>query len=233
MSVSVAQGSDDDSSSGSTGRTIILNFGTAQAFFFSILSQIRSRVTVDKIRPLPIFLGITGQTLCFAPGAFTRPVRKFDKTSAEKLKSRVKLNLSFFLSNYALVFAGVALVVAMMHPRMIFSVVTLWGLWSFHTFLISNEVILFGRNIGILVSISHRATALTMISFVVIVLMCLRPAVTVISLSGILVTTHALLRDPNHMEMPNGYGRRDVDDDEDEGGYTSGGSGVLVDRPIV
>ncbi|CAJ1961047.1 unnamed protein product [Cylindrotheca closterium] len=231
MSVSVAQGSEDDSS-GSSGRKIILNFETAQAFFFSILSRIRSRVTVDTIRPLPVFLGITGQTIGFSPGAFTSPVRKFDKSTAEKLKSRIKLNLSFFLSNYALVFAGVALVVVMMHPRIIFSIVTLWGLWSFHEFLISNEVIVFGRNIGTLVSISHRSTALTLISFVVIVSMCLRPAITVIALSGILVMAHALLRDPNHLEMPNAHGRRGVDDD-DEGGYTSGGSGVIVDRPIV
>lgn len=160
-------------------------------------------------------------------------MRKFDKTSAEKLKSRVRLNLSFFLSNYALVFAGVALVVALMHPRMIFSVAALWGLWSFHSFLISNEVILFGRNIGTLVSISHRSTALTFISFVVIVAMCLRPAVTVIALSGVLVITHALLRDPNHMEMPHGYDRRHFDDDDEDGGYTSGDSEVLVERPIV
>lgn len=159
-------------------------------------------------------------------------MKRFDKTSVEKLKSRVKLNLSFFLSNYALVFAGVALVVAMLHPRKIFAVVTLWGLWSFHKFLISNEVIVFGRNIGTLISISHRSTALTLISFLVIVAVCLRPAVTVIALSGILVLTHALLRDPNHMEIPNAHNRRDVDE-SDDGGYTSGGSEVLVDRPIV
>lgn len=161
-------------------------------------------------------------------------MRKFDKTSAEKLKARVRLNLSFFLSNYALVFAGVALVVALMHPRMIFSVVALWGLWSFHTFLISNELIVFGKNIGTLVSISHRSTALTLISFVVIVSMCLRPAVTVIALSGTLVITHALLRDPNHMDMANAYAGRALDsDDDDDGGYTSGDSEVIVDRPIV
>ena len=64
--------------------------------------------------------------------------------------------------------------------------------------------------------------------------MCLRPAVTVVALSGILVVAHALLRDPNHMEMPSAYGRRELDsNDDDDGGYASGGSEVLVERPIV
>lgn len=123
--------------------------------------------------------------------------------------------------------------VVLMHPRMIFSVVTLWALWSFHTFLISNEVILFGRNIGTLISISRRSNVLSLITFLVIVRMCLRPAITVVALSGILVIVHALLRDPNHhMEIPaNNFGAHTESDDDS--GYTSGESEVLVDRQSV
>jgi hypothetical protein len=187
---------------------------------------------LDTIRPLPMFLGVTGHTLCFSPAAFTPPVKKLDKTSMEKLKSRIKLNFTFFLSNYAFVFFGVALVVALMHPAMIAFLAILWGLWGFHSFLISNEVIVFGRNIGTLVSISHRSNALTLITFVVIVWNCLWPAITVAVLSSILILSHAVMRDPKHIETSKTFGNRDVDDDS-TGGYTSGESEVLVDRPIV
>jgi hypothetical protein len=172
-----------------------------------------------------MFLGVTGHTLCFSPAAFTPPVKKLDKTSTEKLKSRIKLNFTFFLSNYALV-------VALMHPAMIAFLAILWGLWGFHSFLISNEVIVFSRNIGTLVSISHRSNALTLITFAVIVWNCLWPAITVAVLSSILILSHAVMRDPKSIETSNTFGNRDFDDDS-TGGYTSGESEVLVDRPIV
>jgi hypothetical protein len=187
---------------------------------------------LDTIRPLPMFLGVTGHALCFSPTAFTPPIKKLDKTSTEKLKSRLKLNFTFFLSNYALVAVGVALVIALMNPAMIAILALLWGLWGFHSFLISNEVIAFGRNIGTLVSISHRSNALTLITFLVIVWKCLWPAITVAVLSSILILSHAVMRDPKNIETSNSFGNRDVDDDS-IGGYTSGGSEVLVDRPIV
>lgn len=189
-------------------------------------------MTLDTIRPLPMFLGISEHALCFSPTAFTPPVKKLDKSSTEKLKSRIKLNFTFFLSNYAIVAVGVALVVALMHPGMIAFLVVLWGMWGFHTFLISNEVIVLGRNIGTLVSISHRSNALSVITFGVIVWKCLWPAITVVTLSSLLVLSHAVMRDPKHMDTSSASGNRDGDDDS-TGGYVSGGSEVLVDRPIV
>jgi hypothetical protein len=90
-----------------------------------------SRVSVETLRPLPMFVGVvtpaqqqqqqhsTSKQLCFAGGAYTAPIRKFDKASLEKVKSRVSLNFAFFLSNYALVATMVGLVVALMHPGMV------------------------------------------------------------------------------------------------------------------
>eukprot|EP00529_Nitzschia_sp_RCC80_P042460 CAMPEP_0113474018 /NCGR_PEP_ID=MMETSP0014_2-20120614/18356_1 /TAXON_ID=2857 /ORGANISM="Nitzschia sp." /LENGTH=43 /DNA_ID=CAMNT_0000366829 /DNA_START=33 /DNA_END=160 /DNA_ORIENTATION=- /assembly_acc=CAM_ASM_000159 len=43
---------------------------------------------MDTVRPLPTFLGISGPSFCFAPDAFTPPVKKIDKSSPEKFKSR-------------------------------------------------------------------------------------------------------------------------------------------------
>jgi len=70
-----------------------------------------------QLRPLPMFLGVvpTGpSSMCFSAGAFTPPIRKVDKASPEKIKSRVHLNFAFFLSNYVLISSMVALVVALM-----------------------------------------------------------------------------------------------------------------------
>eukprot|EP00980_Cylindrotheca_fusiformis_P023378 scaffold10429_cov126-Cylindrotheca_fusiformis.AAC.9 len=230
MAVSVSQGNEDQRRS--SNNAIVLDLYTIKSYLAAILSQVQSRVTVDTIRPLPMFLGVTDNAFCFSPAAFTPPVKKLDKASTEKLKSRIKLNFSFFLSNYALVAFGVALVVALMHPGMIAFLAGLWGLWGVHTFLISNEVIVMGRNIGNLISISHRSSALALITFVVIVWKCLWPAITVVTLSSLLILSHALMRDPKHIDTSNSSGNRD-DDDDSTGGYASGGSEVLVDRPVV
>jgi hypothetical protein len=98
-----------------------------------------------------MFMGLSGHNLCFSPEAFAPPVKKLDKSTPEKFKSRLKLNFSFFLSNYAIIVAMVALVIALLHPGMIAWLLFLWGLWGFHAFLISNEVIFYGKNIGTLV----------------------------------------------------------------------------------
>ena len=192
------------------------------------ISQILSRVTVDTIRPLHMFLGIAGHNFCFSPEAFAPPVRKLDKSTPEKFRSRLRLNFSFFLSNYAVVAAGVALVIALMHPGMLVSLGFLWGLWTFHTFLISNEVIVFGRNIGTILSLNHRSALLSAITILVVVWKCLVPTITAIAISGLLILSHAIMRDPKHMDTSVSTSRKDSDD---EGG--SSDSEVIVERPQV
>jgi type III secretory pathway component EscV len=177
-----------------------------------------------------MFLGISGPSFCLSPIAFSPPVKNLDKSTPEKFKSRLKLNFAFFLSNYALVTAGVALVTALMHPGMLLAIFLCWGLWIIHTFLISNEVILFGRNIGTLVSISHRSTALVIITAVVIIWKCLFPAITVVAISGLIITAHALFRDPKHIDVNDSrsYGGGS---DEDSGSSHDDSSEVLVEKP--
>ena len=161
------------------------------------MAYIESRVTIDTVRPLNMFLGITGPSFCFSPLAFNAPVKKLDKSTYEKFISRLKLNFSFFLSNYALLTIGVGLVTALTHPGMIVSVAMLWALWTLHYFLISNELVIFRRNVGSLISISHRSNILIALTAFVIVWKCLRPTMTVISVSFLIILFHAMLRDPS------------------------------------
>jgi hypothetical protein len=192
-------------------------------------SQLQSRVTLDTIRPLHMFLGISGHNFCFSPEAFAPPVKKLDKSTPEKFKSRLRLNFSFFLSNYALVAAGVALVIALMHPGMLLSLGFLWGVWTFHTFLISNEVIVFGKNVGTVVSLNHRSALLTAITILVVVWKCLAPTISAVAISGVLILSHAIMRDPKHIDTSTTIHRKDSDDEE----VTSSDSEVIVERPQV
>jgi len=233
MSLSVSQGSDDGNKTGSTGKASVnLDLMTIQAYVTGMAGYVESRVTMDTVRPLNMFLGITGPSFCFSPLAFNTPAKKIDKSTYEKFRSRLKLNFAFFLSNYALVTTGVALVTAMMHPGMVFSVCFIWSLWILHKFLISNELILFGRNIGTLISISNRSTGLTVLTGIVIVWKCLKPTITVVSISGIIIMVHALLRDPSHVtssDFQSGSGHSSSSDDDSAG--NSHESEVLVERP--
>ena len=162
--------------------------------------------------------------------AFTPPIKKMDKATPEKITSRVRLNLSYFLTNYALVAFGVAVVVALMHPSMIFSLLIVWGLWWGHNYLISHEVVVLGHNIGSLLSISHRFYVLFLITVTVVVWKCFRPAIIFFSITGVIVTAHALMRDPKHIEKYSHTGiKRGSSDSDDED--DNNGAAVLVDRP--
>lgn len=93
---------------------------TIRLHFSSFFARLQSRVSLDTLRPLPMFLGVNPTNgLCFSSAAFTTPVRKIDKSTPEKIKSRVQLNLHFFLTNYVLVASMVGIVVALMHPGMV------------------------------------------------------------------------------------------------------------------
>jgi len=178
-----------------------------------------------------MFFGISGPSLCFSPAAFNAPVKKLDKSTYEKFQSRLKLNFAFFLSNYALLTVGVALVTALMHPGMVLSLGLIWVLWGLHTFLISNELILFGKNIGTLISISHRSTVLMILTAFVIIWKCLKPSITVVAISGLMILVHALLRDPSHVtssEFQTGSSFRSSSSDSDDETHESE---VLVEKP--
>jgi hypothetical protein len=186
-------------------------------------------VSLDTVRPLPMFMGVTGHALCFAPDAFTPPAKKLDKSTLEKIKSRMKTNFAFFLSNYAVVAALVALVVALMHPGMLFSLGIVWVFWSAHTYLISNELVLFGFSIGGLVSINRRSNALMVLTAIVTVWKCLSPVIIFVAISGLIILSHAIMRDPSKViETDNAFKHRD---DSDDSGTSD--SEVMVERPAV
>ena len=183
---------------------------------------------MDTLRPLPVFLGVSGSNFCMSPEAFTPPIKRVvDKSTPEKITSRIKLNLTYFITNYALVAFMVATVVALMHPGMLLSLGLVWVLWWGHNYLIHNEVVVMGHNISVLVSIAHRFYVLFVISVIVVIWKCFRPAMIFLSITLLLIAAHAVMRDPHHVAKHGSvsgikHGSSDSDDEDDN---------VLVDRP--
>lgn len=187
---------------------------------------------MDTLRPLPMFLGVTGPSFCLSAGAFTPPTSHMDRTATEKIRGRIRLNFLFFLSNYAFLTFGVAIVVSLLHPGMLFFLGILWGLWSLHEFLISNELLVFGRNLSVVMTISQRSLLLTIVTFIVIVWKCLFPFLVVLVVSGLMVLSHATMRDPKHIESSKDFRHRGGSADSDDES-ASNESGEMVERGDV
>lgn len=238
MSFSVDHGTDDhDGSSASTNKPVnSFDIETIRMQLSALAARLQTRVSMETLRPLPVFLGITPTAMCLSAGAFTPPVRKMDKSSYGKIRSRIKLNLAYFLSNYALVAVAVGVVVALMHPSMLLFLAACAGLWSLHSLMIRQEVVVFGLNIGNLLSIQQRFYLIFTITSIVVILKCLGPTLIFLLISSLLIVTHAFLRDPKHIDQSAAsmLGAQDSDDEEDLEGNNSGGSSgseIMVDRP--
>jgi hypothetical protein len=238
MAVGIASGSEDYSRKGSRNK-IAIDLESIRLHATSWAARVQSRISLDTLRPLPVFLGINPLNSCLSAEAFTPPVKKIDKSSHEKIKSRMKLNFAFFVSNYALVAAMVAVVVALMHPGMILSLGLIWGLWTFHHFLIRHELTVFGIAVHSLLTIQQRFYFLFSLTTIVVVWKCLTPTLLFSAISSLIIAIHAFLRDPKHIESSAGWlegGAATHDSDEEGGGGGSGGeastgSEVLVERP--
>jgi len=239
MSSSNHQSSSGGNSS-SSQQPIAINIETMRLQLSSFAARVQSRVSVDTLRPLPMFLGLNPVAgFCLSATAFTPPVTKLTKSTPGKIRSRVQLNFAFFLSNYVLLAAMTGLVVALMHPGMVFFLGIVYGLWSLHSFLIRNKLEVFGVPVHSLLTIQQRFYVLAVITAIVVIMKCLAPTLIFLAISLVLILSHAVLRDPKDVEaVSSGTSMHDSDDEDLEaggpGGNGSGGSSeseVLVERP--
>ena len=239
------QSQQHQSHQGGGGGTIAINIETMRLQLSSYVARWQSRVSVDTLRPLPLFLGLRPESsLCWSGTAFTPPVTRLTKTTWDKVRGRVQLNGAYFLTNYVLLAALVGLVVALMHPGMVCFLILLYGLWSLHAFLIRNKLELFGLQVHAILTIQQRFYGLAVLSTMVVLWKCLAPTLTFLAIAGLLIVSHALLRDPKDVEAASGVlhhenNSDDEDDLEAAAGGVSAGSGssndssevVLVERP--
>eukprot|EP00978_Attheya_sp_CCMP212_P015655 scaffold40342_cov61-Attheya_sp.AAC.8 len=219
MAVSVDSGSDDvDMQRKGRSESPFVSADHLRAYLLSMATRMRERITMDTIRPLPLFLGVTGPSFCFSAGAFTPPSRHMDKTSFEKVHGRISLNFAYFASNYALLFLGVSLVVALSHPGMLLYLGMLWTLWYVSNFLTDHDIpiVIFGHDVGQVITSQKRTAFLTYLSVVIVIWKCLLPMLSVILISVVMILFHAIMRDPKHIESSSAFSLRSEDSDEDE-----------------
>mmetsp|Transcript_28845 Transcript_28845/g.41323 ORF Transcript_28845/g.41323 Transcript_28845/m.41323 type:complete len:230 (-) Transcript_28845:350-1039(-) len=211
---SIPHGNQDEPKSSNMSPEMIWSLLTVRA------TKIKDRISIDTIRPLALFLGVSGPTaFCFSPVAFTPPTRHLDKTSFEKVSSRLSLNFKFFSSNYAVLAIGVTVVISLLHPGMLLSVAIVWGFWSLHHFMETNSSIplnFMGKDLRQVITKQKRTTILTIFTVIVVIFKCLIPMLTVMFLSTILILFHALMRDPRDVENSNAFRGIDNDGSEDD-----------------
>jgi hypothetical protein len=190
---------------------------------------------MDTLRPLPLFLGLSGPSLCIAADAFSSPIALHhgsNKSSADKIRSRVSRNLAFFSTNYAFLTVGTVLIVALMHPIMLIYVGVTWGLWYLHITVIREDIrlVIMDKNLNDILTPKRRSWLLTTLTLWVAIWKCLRPLLMGTAISAVLTAFHALMRDPKKLVLNGGVSsksaaRGSADSDDD-----SSGSEVMVER---
>lgn len=249
MSVEVERGDGDSGShsqmrqNSSSTNTSFFEMEKTRMYLMEKLSKNMDRITMDTLRPLPIFFGITststGPSFCLAPDAFTPPSKhmRIDKHTAEKVKQRVDLNFAYFMTNYALIAAGTTVVVILMHPKMIIYSAVVLSLWKIHNVVVEHNIplVVMGNRIDVgrypYLTVEVRTKLLYGITLWVVVLYCLRPFLLATGLTTLMVAAHAMMRDPKQLEgtrysttaaAVSSY--KDIDSDD------SSGSEVIVEK---
>lgn len=224
--IDVPTGYDDTKKKPSTNfLDSFMDMEKTRVYLTASLTKYTDRVTLDTVRPLPTFLGISGPSMCLAPDAFAPPLKKIDKDTAEKVTQRFSLNFAYFVSNYALIFIGTFIIVTLMHPGMIIYSSVVYGLWKGHGFMIKNQtpLVIMGKDIGAYITAETRTRILYLITTWVVMAYCFKPFVIVVGLTGLLITSHAFMRDPKHIESNRNFL-------DDSGSDASSGSGVVVEN---
>lgn len=160
-----------------------------------------SRINMNTLRPLPVFLGFTGPSFCIGADAFSPPISfSSDKTinKHEKCTSRISRNLQYFATNYSIMALGTVVVVALMHPGMLFYVGITWGLWWMHLVVVREDIklVVMDKDLNQLLSPNRRSWVLSVWTFYVAVAKCLHPSLKGLAISGALVLFHAIMRNP-------------------------------------
>lgn len=166
----------------------------------SFVARMRNNVSLRTLRPLPIFLGLQDtdeEGVELSTNAFNPPLA--GSGTMEMVKSRVKDNLTFFMSNYALLSAMTALVITLMHPGAILALAIVFGLWWCHGYLIKHELVACGLQIHALLTVQQRFYVIFAISCVVMLWGCFIPTIVFFMISGFIIFCHAALRDTTHL----------------------------------
>jgi PRA1 family protein len=180
----------------------------------TLFARMKSHISIETIRPLPIFLGLRSVSSSTAsdhddsgmsgvqisPNAFTTaPIFGRGTNRYTAIRSRVQENMTYFMSNYAVVAAMTAVVILLMHPSVLIIIAILHGLWWCHGYLIRHELIVLSIPIHTVLTVQQRFYLLFATSFILIIITCVVPTLIFLLIAGVMIVCHAALRDTGHL----------------------------------
>jgi hypothetical protein len=200
------------------------------------LARIQHHVSIEKIRPLTVFLGLqnaasTSTTIetsveegmmrhTIAPDAYTAPNGSTYQRTYQLIQIRIQENMSYYLSNYVFIVVMTSIVIVLMHPSMIFTGMLVYGLFLLHTYLIRHEVmILRSSNVSIqtLLTVQQRFYLIGSIAFLLVLLTCIIPTLFIITISSTIIFTHAILRNSSNSQDISSSQRNDGNQNNNDG----------------
>jgi len=106
-------------------------------------------------------------------------------------------------------------------------------LWKIHSIIAKESILLvfMNQNIGKYLTIEIRTRALYLMTIWVVVVYCLQPVFTALTLSLLMVLVHAVMRDPKQVEngfVSVGGKMRSYRENDSDDGNESSGSEVMV-----
>jgi len=165
-----------------------------------LVAHVKSKVSLETLKPLSEFLGLKStatEGVELSSRAYNPPLA--GSSTMIMIQSRIKDNCDYFTTNYVLVAAMVALVIALMHPTMLIFIGIVTSLWWCHGYLIKHELNVAGIPLHALLTVQQRFYFLLAISFMVVVWFCLVPAFLFGAISGFMILMHAAMRDTTHL----------------------------------
>jgi PRA1 family protein len=177
----------------------------------TLVARVHRSISLETLRPLPVFLGLSSSAIDegmnLSPDAFSAPLAGADTMTL--IRSRVHDNITFYMSNYALVAAMTAIVIVVMHPSLMVIIAALYGLWWCHGYLIRHEVNVCTIPLHSILTVQQRFYVLFAISFLVMMSPAfVMPTILMVFISGFIILCHAALRDTTHLHEASQRGRK-------------------------
>ena len=141
--------------------------------------------------------------------------------------------MAFFLTNYAVIAFGTFIVVVLLHPKMIIYSAIVYAMWKTHNVMVRDNIpmVIGGKDIGQYLTVEIRTKILYLLTLWVVIMYCLKPFLSAFIISAVIITCHAILRDPKQVEsnrtktIHSTYKDSDSDDENN-----SSGSEVMVEK---
>jgi hypothetical protein len=113
---------------------------------------------------------------------------------------------------------------------MIMFITTMYILWKTHAIMVESNIpiVIMGKDLTHVITNEFRTHVMNILTLVVVIVYCLKPFLTAVGLSGLIILSHAVMRDPKQIESVGMIKKYGADDSDESEGTDS--SEVLVEK---